>query len=143
MKFKKSKKELKSIIMALESPNLAVLVEAMLAFYRDQRADKVDVEADGDMLLYQWGVSDWGDGEFFEFEIVRQFIDPKKDEPFQLMLTMKFQPTEQLRAIEDDNQWCESPDALEDFRAFIESSEAYNLLQTEKPDRTEIEFEQC
>ena len=46
----------------------------MLAFYESMRFDDVDLAADGDMLLYQWGTYDWGRGASFEFDITRQLI---------------------------------------------------------------------
>jgi Family of unknown function (DUF6022) len=49
-------------------------IEAMVAFYRDVRAEDCDLEADGDMLLAQWGMSKDGHGERFVFEIIRQLI---------------------------------------------------------------------
>jgi hypothetical protein len=38
-------------------------VELMLAFYRDERAAGCPIDADGDMLLFQWGTYDWGEGD--------------------------------------------------------------------------------
>ena len=38
----------------------AEALELMAAFYRDVRAEDCDLDADGDMLLFQWGVYDWG-----------------------------------------------------------------------------------
>jgi len=49
-------------------------LESMLSFYGDIRADECDVAGDGDMLLFQWGTYDWGDGDHFEFDITRQFV---------------------------------------------------------------------
>jgi hypothetical protein len=69
-------------------------LEAMLAFYAEERADGCDLDKDGDMLLFQWGVYDWGDGPAFEVGITRQFIvaDDDEDEPRQLALTFRFVP---------------------------------------------------
>lgn len=35
-------------------------IKSMLSFYECARAADVDIEADGDMLLFQWGTHDWG-----------------------------------------------------------------------------------
>ena len=61
----------------------------MLAFYGSVRFDDVDLAADGDMLLYQWGAYDWGEGESFEFDITRQLIlgTGEDEDIFQLSLT--------------------------------------------------------
>ena len=37
-------------------------IELMAAFYREVRADDCTLDADGDMLLFQWGLADWGTG---------------------------------------------------------------------------------
>jgi hypothetical protein len=49
-------------------------IEAMLDFYRNTRADDCSLDDDGDMLLFQWGTSDWGKGPEFDLGITRQFI---------------------------------------------------------------------
>ena len=106
-------------------------IEAMLEFYRKERAEECDLDQDGDMLLFQWGCNDWGEGEFFELDLTRQFIygSGEDDHIRQLHLTFQFEPTESLREIEDGNRWCHSPRDLADFRAFIESSQAIKLVE--------------
>jgi hypothetical protein len=47
-------------------------VAAMLGFYADERASDVDMDADADMILFQWGTFDWGSGPAFEYGIIRQ-----------------------------------------------------------------------
>lgn len=49
-------------------------IQRAIAFYGEVRADDVDLESDGDMLLFQWGTHDWGNGPMFEVDITRQFI---------------------------------------------------------------------
>ena len=48
--------------------------DAMLAFYREVRAEGYDLARDGDMLLYQWGTYDWGRGKHFELSMTRQLL---------------------------------------------------------------------
>lgn len=50
-------------------------INLMLDFYSDERAEGCQIEEDGDMLLFQWGVYDWGEREHFEVNITRQFIE--------------------------------------------------------------------
>jgi hypothetical protein len=49
-------------------------LEAMLQFYQNERVDGTRLDEGGDMLLFQWGKHDWGDGEHFEINITRQLI---------------------------------------------------------------------
>ena len=98
----------------------------MTGFYREERAEGCAVDGDGDMLLYQWGTYDWGEGESFELDITRQLITGGEDDDiFQLSLTFRFRPTAALRELGASNRWCHSPDELEDFRAFVHGSAAF------------------
>ena len=56
-------------------------IDAMLSFYRDVRAADCNGSDQGDMLLYEWGVYDWGQGPRFELGLTRQLIkDGAEDE---------------------------------------------------------------
>ena len=147
MKVALAKKRLLELITAkaaqlsLLSPAAAIAL--MLEFYRDERADGCEIGKDGDMLLYQWGSYDWGQGETFDFNITRQFMDADGDDEVirQLSLTFKFAPTGSLRKLADGNRWCNSPDAINDFRKFIESSAAYRTVAEEKPAEVTLELQ--
>ncbi len=105
-------------------------VELMLRFYGDERAEGCPFECDGDMLLYQWGTYDWGEGASFEFNITRQFITPagEDDEIEQLSLTFRFSPASVPGGLGEGNRWCRTPDDLSAFREFIEGSPTCNAL---------------
>src|SRR5579871_4801619 len=83
-------------------------VSAMLAYYKEHRAEGCSFDRDADMLLYQWGTYDWGRGEFFELDITRQLIldDGEDVDIWQLRLTFKFKPTGVLRDFDSGNRWC-------------------------------------
>ena len=49
-------------------------IAAFFDFYRDERAEGCAVDEDGDMLLFEWGAVDWGEGEHFELSLARQLI---------------------------------------------------------------------
>src|SRR3978361_1603896 len=77
-------------------------IPPMLAFYREQRVDGCKFEADADMLLYRWGVYNWGQGEFFELDITRQLClnsSSEDEDIWQLGITFKFNPTPPPRAL--------------------------------------------
>ena len=118
-------------------------VELMLEFYRKIRATNCPIDDNGDMLLYQWGVYDWGKGETFNIDITRQFIikGSSGDEGMsQLSFTLHFTPSEKLHKIRDGNRWCESLSELEDFREFILNSEAYQAIRDLRPARVELDW---
>ena len=118
-------------------------LEAMFAFYAEQRAADVAIEDDGDMLLYEWGVYSLTGPESFLLGITRQFILTGEDEPYQLQLMLHFTPTDSLRLLKDGNRWCHSPDELPAFRQFVESSAPFKAVADAKPSRVELYFEQC
>jgi hypothetical protein len=118
-------------------------IDLMLNFYWEERAEGCSVEADGDMLLYQWGTYDWGSGQFFQFNITRQFIENDDEDDhtiMQLSLTFKFAPTDALRELTNGNRWCHSPDNLEEFRTFILSSPAFATVGQHRAASVSLEF---
>ncbi len=115
----------------------------MTDFYLEERADGCGVGGDGDMLLYQWGIYDWGEGESFEFDITRQLIrgDGEDDEIFQLSLTFRFRPTASLTRLGSGDRWCHSLGELEGFRAFIHSSAPFLAVRHEIADSVKLEYD--
>jgi hypothetical protein len=108
--------------------------EAMLRFYAERRVEGCDLEADGDMLLFQWGMYDWGEGPEFELDLTRQVIFPDEEDDdaiWQLHLTYHYQPTGELRALGADDRWCPVPADLPGFREFILASKPYQLLRAQ------------
>jgi len=99
-------------------------IEQMFSFYQCVGADSCN-EANADMLLFQWGTYDWGQGNHFELNITRQFIEKELDDDSaisQLSLTFKFEPNAETESLGDANRWCSSRAELSAFRAFVISS---------------------
>jgi len=110
------------------------LVSAALDFFVSTRASGLDSEPGSDTLLYQWGAFDFGRGEFFEFDLTRQFISAghSGDEAFsQLRCTAYFLPTPELRAIPSANRWCKSTADAGEFKKFILESRAYAAVENQ------------
>lgn len=114
----------------------------MVSFYRDVRVEKCSVEADEDMLLFQWGTYDWGKGEFFELKITRQLMQSNgdDDEIWQLSLTFKFDPNDSTRDLGAGSKWCHSPQQLADFETYIFQSIAHQNLSQKRPAAAEFNF---
>ena len=106
----------------LSSSTPRVGLEQMFAFYESVPADGC-AGPDGDMLLFQWGTYDWGEGRFFEINITRQFIEQgaeeDDDEMSQLSLTYRFEPTREREALGEGNRWCSGVEELAAFRSFV------------------------
>lgn len=146
----KASAEAKGKEIACLSPREAI--DLMVDFYSAIRAEDCDLDADGDMLLLQWGVYDWGEGEMFEYNITRQFIFPmvfeedgekwEEDSMWQLSLTCKSPPSEAMRNLDSNDKWCSSPDEVSEFLKFIGECAATRLSEDAKVTSVELTFEQ-
>jgi hypothetical protein len=118
-------------------------IERMAAFYRDVRADDVDAESNGDMLLFQWGTYDWGSGLMFEVDITRQLIrgDGEDDDIWQLHLTYRFPPSEPLSAIGEGNRWCAEPSDLPSFEEFMMTHPALAAVGSRDDGQAHLDYE--
>jgi hypothetical protein len=115
-------------------------VDCMLDFYRQVRPDCALIE-EGDMLLFQWGTYDWGQGPSFEFDLTRQYAQAPSGEDeglTQLHLTLRFAPSDSLRALGSGNRWCSAPAGIDEFRDFIISSDALLGVRELKPRSVEL-----
>ena len=118
-------------------------VGLMLQFYREVRAEGCDAGNDSDMLLYQWGTYDWGEGEAFEFNLTRQLIGlgGEDEDILQLSLTFSFESTDSFRELGEGNRWCQSPEGIELFREFILQSPAFSAIQGQPTAKVRLEYE--
>ena len=113
----------------------------MLAFYAEETIERLNNDRD-DMLLYQWGTYDWGEGESFEFDITRQLIfgDGEDEDIFQLSFTFRFEPTTKLTNFGSGNRWCSSHEELDDFRDFILGSPPFIALNNKLASSVRLEY---
>lgn len=114
-------------------------ITSMLLFYQQVRVDDCPLEDDGDMLLYQWGPSRLDGDEVFIVDITRQLIPRRAEEPYQLSLTFSFDADE-IEALGKGNEWCGAPMELDDFKRFIDESEAYEEARVLDPTAVELAF---
>lgn len=114
----------------------AEVVDLMLGFYRDVRAEDCDPGTDRDMLLFQWGTYDWGKGPRFEFDVTRQLMLPHGDPEdvdenlWQLHVTLRLAPSADLRGLGRGDRWCHSVVDLDGFERAIRSGAAYRAVGT-------------
>jgi hypothetical protein len=112
--------------------------DAMCDFYRDVRA-----AANSDMLLYQWGTYDWGQGLNFELDITRQFIvgAGEDEDIWQLQLTFRLAPSGDLGALGKGDRWCKTPVDLDAFSEFVRTSAAYLAVGTRDDAVVSLDYE--
>jgi hypothetical protein len=130
--------------LAVATLGIAAGSAAMFDFYQDLRPAGCEQVPDGDMLLFQWGTYDWGEGEHFQLDLTRQLIlsdEAEDDDIWQLSLTFLFEPVDDLRAVGAGNEWCHSLRALEQFRARVCASTAFVVCGTRRILRTTLQYE--
>jgi hypothetical protein len=121
--------------IALAGLRATQIVEEMLDFYRTGQVIGVATEPQSDMLLYQWGAYDWGQGRLFEFDVTRQFVRKvgQDAEISQLSLKAVYPPTEALSAIAPGNMWCKSKDELPEFARSVKQTSAFRAVAFLRP----------
>jgi hypothetical protein len=116
----------KGFNLATSTPRIGLPL--MFDLYTNSSASKC-AGPDCDMLLYQWGTYDWGEGRHFDLEIVRQFNEQRNPDDqgkmSQLHLAYRYEPTSALEAIIEGNFWCHEKGELAIFSANCLSSPAF------------------
>lgn len=116
----------------------------MLRFYESERAEGCDLESDGDMLLFQWGTYDFGQGLRFRLDLTRQIILPDEEDDdaiWQLNFSYLFAPTPALDQLGDGNRWCSSPAELAAFERFVQDHPAFRAVADDRPNALDMYFE--
>ncbi|MGA7990942.1 MAG: hypothetical protein WCC53_05870 [Thermoanaerobaculia bacterium] len=149
MKAKQAKAEFKRTIASANrrvgSLSPADGLGLVTAFYRDVRAEDVARLPDKDMLLYQWGTYDWGEGAHFELDLTRQLIlgSGEDDHIWQLHLTFYFPPEPALQQLGKGDRWCESVEAVPEFVAFVRSTPAFQAVAARTDGGPVLEYERA
>ena len=120
-------------------------ISLMRAFYDEVRFDGLVDESCADMLLFQHGTFDMGDGDEFLYDITRQLVVPEGEgrELWQLSLRFTFAPTDALRALGDHERWCNGHAEASSFGAFVERCPARAAVAVAAPTKVSLRFEQA
>ncbi len=114
-------------------------ISFMCSFYGAFRADGCPLDADGDMLLYEWGTYD----SKFQLSITRQFMkESGEDEDMsQLRLIFRFAPTTESAALGSGNKWFKSPRDVQAFKDFIRFTAPYRAFAERPADEVEFYYQ--
>jgi hypothetical protein len=96
------------------------------------------------MVLYEWGVFDFGSGSGFQFGLTRQFmVDHMEDDDAisQLQPILHYDASDQAIELGKGSRWCRHPDEIDAFRAVIERSGAASFVGDRTPNRVELLYE--
>lgn len=129
--------------LSLDTLTPAAGVEAMLAYYLEEPAAGCRYEADGDMLLFQWGTyTGYGRDRAFEVSITRQLNpdDDEEDEMRQLRLTFRYAPAAGETAGRGASKWCASPSDLAAFRRYVAASRAMAAVGQQPAESVELVY---
>jgi hypothetical protein len=118
-------------------------IKLMVDFYRSTRVEGCDLDADGDMLLFQWSTHE---SARFIVNITRQLILSQQDDftdddggVWQLSLTFEFEP--KFQEIRAGHFWCETTAALAEFEARMKGSQALSSVNGAVPLTVDLTFE--
>jgi len=122
-----------------------LLIELSKTLFQTVKVEDLPVVVDSDdMLLFQYGIYDWGDenGEHFSLDITRQLSKPPEYEPYQINLTLIFDP-EQFKGIQSYDCWSADFVDPESFFAHIITTDGFKLAEAITPKTYHIQLEQC
>ena len=133
--------------LSVEQVDAENALVAMAGFYLDVRADKVDMEQGGDMLLFDWGTYEWDDGPRFQYCVSRQFIlDGEVPQCWHLALTLYYDSDSRTLTLDAGQRACPSFADLDSFMAFVDGAPATRYARRRHPsgirlDLEEVEYE--
>ena len=124
----------------------SLLVDLSVDLYKKHKIDGISDGAfkANDMLLYQYGVYDWGDenGRHFEIDITRQFMKPSEYEPYQLHFVLVF-PPEPFEGVGAYETWGDMYDNIDSFVSHIKSTNGFKTAMKNIPLTYKLWFSQC
>jgi hypothetical protein len=128
----------------LDGLSLSDFPRLLIDYHKDVEFPDISRADDGDMLLFQYGTYDWGDGRFFEIDFTRQFYqlftDTEDHEVIQQRFTFYFEPTN-FQQIASFNIWSNAVAGLAEFEAAIVNSQGYQKALSHRPERFEISID--
>jgi len=125
MQYSQTKANFEGLLSSLQDGNANTICSTMCRFYESTRIDGCDIEADGDMLLFQYGLA--SDEQSFYIDITRQMtvdIGEEDDCMYQLHVTAEYSLTPDIQAIGGGCEWCYEPSKLEEFKDYLSKNQA-------------------
>ena len=121
-----------------------LLVEVSLNLYNELKIEGIFDEEYNDVLLFQYGVYNWGDehGRHFSLDITRQLQMPLEDEPYQLSFSLVFDP-ERFENIDAYDCWSMDFSDLESFIEHIKDTDGFRAAEKNVAKTYNIQFSQC
>ena len=120
------------------------LIEISVFMFNALKVEGIPVHPDSDMLLFQYGVYDWGDqfGRHFSLDVTRQFTTEDEDEPYQLGFTLIYEP-DKFNSCTAFNCWSFQFPRLEDWADHLKTTQGFMLTKEAVAKTYRLTFEQC
>ena len=137
--------EYRKVIGNIDDLDINEFIDIAVNLFIEIGVEGVDYsDSTSDMLLFQYGVYDWGDenGEHFSFDITRQICVSEEDEPYQLNFTLVFDP-DSFSKIKSHDSWSDQFDSSIDFVNHIKSTAGYEAANKSEIKKVELIFGQC
>lgn len=140
--------ELKAGVALLPKVDSSALLRLFEGQCRDRRFPLCRPEEDGDMVLFEWGASKEQDlkgafkasNDVFDVSLVRQFIAPDEDEPFQVHLTIRYDPLQEaLMVAPRGHVWLDRENATQE----IQRLEAWRHVESKPIRRVIVSAHKC
>jgi len=131
---------LEDLVRRLEKHSGIGLIKNAIELYPLERIDGA-TSVQEDMLLFQWGIFDWGEGEYFEIDITRQISLSDTEELRHISCTLYFKPSANLRAMAEGNKWCSSLAEFKSFKEFVLTSNVYKACSNICPEKSSVDLE--
>ena len=131
--------------LASKKPTVEFLLEiSPTLFQKIKIKDISEDDKSSDMLLYQYGIYNWGNewGEHFSFDITRQFIMPPGDEPYQLSLSLIYEQ-DAFKHVGHYDCWSMDYADIEKFISHVKATDGFKEAQKHKPKEYQLRFSQC
>jgi hypothetical protein len=131
----------KGIVLEQVTPPQAI--DLMVEFHSSVQCDWAARHPHSDMLLFQYGVYDWGHGENFELNVTRQLMHVYAEDVgetvvyFQLELTLFYKP-DTYREIPDFNRWSMDCQSIAEFVNEMKKTDGYLRACCDVPRKVEM-----
>jgi len=119
------------------------LIDLSVQLFRDLKLEDIPQhDPMEDMLLFECGTYDFGQGEHFLFSIARQWCSPENDEPYQLRIELRYDPAA-FKDCDAQTLWSDEEDTLAAWCGEIRATNGYALAQTLGPQAFTLWFGEC
>lgn len=113
----------------------------LIDYHNDIEFPDISRADDSDMLLFQYGTYDWGEGRSFEIDFTRQFYqlftDTEDHEIIQQSFTFYFDP-KGFDHVTSFDLWSNAVENMDEFERMILNSDGYREALQRTPEKFEI-----